>query len=265
MTEIDNGYIEEVSKQSLVNELKEKVEGGDFTVSANRKENMERYGDIVKGTDYLKPHIEGNDVGGDLDSAVLEEMSEISDKAENRVLKAKESHMKDVLSSVNEDSIFYDKEIKLGIFEMNGDIDENSAHKLMKLQSIVNNYVNDRFEKPIIDLEIQSNDLPIYNRNSKAEVSIAFNSKELKKNGIRTDELLSEIETRSNNEGFSISSGNDKASKIPANRMKVDDKSLVFTKEEWGKVNPDLKNKFKEEVGVPTQSQLSNKGLSMKL
>ena len=275
----DTSYYQEVETQIRLEELEKKIKTGYFTnppsndvneIKSFFKYEYNQYSDLISGTDYIKPHVQGRDVGGEVDSSVISEAKDMLENSNDKILKAKERHMQGVIDSVTSDSIYYDKEIPLGKFDMNYVSDERAVDTITQINEEVNKYSEDKFNKPLIRLNLYHDDISTVVKAGQADpchaqASIVFNSKELKKEGFNVDDVVSDLRERLN-EDLQLPMGiPDEVNKIPDHRMVVDNKSLVFSESEWSSVNYKYKKELKDAVGIPTADSISSRALSMKL
>lgn len=275
----DTSYYQEVETQIRLEELEKKIKTGYFTnppsndvdkIESFFKDEYNQYSDLISGTDYIKPHVQGRDVGGEVDSLVTSEAKDMLENSNNKILKAKERHMQGVIDSVKNDSVYYDKEVPLGRFDINHVSDERDVDIITHINEEINKYAENNFDKPLIRLNIYHDDISEVVKAGQsdpcpAQASIVFNSKELKKEGFNIINIVSDLrETLNEDLQLSVNIP-DEVNKIPDHRMVVDNKSLVFSESEWAEVNSKHKKELKEAVGVPTADSISSRALSMKL
>lgn len=275
----DTSYYQEIETQIRLEELEKKIKKGHFTnppsnnveeIKAFFKNEYSQYSDLVSGTDYIKPHIQGRDVGGEVDSSVTSEVKDMLENSSDKVLRAKERHMQGVIDSVTNDSVYYDKEIPIGRFDMNHVSDERDVEIITEINEVVNKYSEESFSKPLIRLNLYHDNVSEVVKAGQsdpcpAQASIVFNSKELKKEGFDIHDVASDLNTKLREELQLPVKIPDEVNKIPDYRMVVDNKSLVFSESEWSGVNSKHKKELKDAVGIPTADSISSRALSMKL
>ena len=234
------------------------------------KKEYNQYSDLISSTDYIKPHVQGRDVGGEIDESVKTEMKEKLDEISDKIIKAKERHMESIIEGVTKDSIHYDKEAYVGEFDINYVSDERDSEIISEINEVVSEYCMKEIGRPLITMNIYQEDVSDaikseYSDPCIAKVAIAFNSKELKKEGVDIDDVISNFNTKLRDEKQLPVKISDDINKIPDHRMLIDNKNLVFTENEWSSVNSKYKKEIKSAVKAPTVDSISARALSMKL
>jgi hypothetical protein len=275
----DTSYYSEIETQIRLKELEAKIQKGQFTnppsndiddIKSFFKKEYNQYSDLISSTDYIKPHVQGRDVGGEIDESVKTEMKEKLDEISDKIIKAKERHMESIIEGVTKDSIHYDKEAYVGEFDINYVSDERDSEIISEINEVVSEYCMKEIGRPLITMNIYQEDVSDaikseYSDPCIAKVAIAFNSKELKKEGVDIDDVISNFNTKLRDEKQLPVKISDDINKIPDHRMLIDNKNLVFTENEWSSVNSKYKKEIKSAVKAPTVDSISARALSMKL
>jgi hypothetical protein len=275
----DTSYYQEIETQIRLEDLEKKIKKGYFTnppsndvdeIKSFFKNEYSQYSDLIFSSDYIKPHVQGRDVGGEIDSSVTSEIKDMLENSSEKVLKAKERHMQGVVEGVTGDSVYYDKEIALGRFDLNHVSDERDVEIITEVNEVVNRYSEENFNRPLVRLNLYHDDIAEVVKAGQtdpcpAQASIVFNSKELKKEGVDIEDITSDLRVKLREELQLPIQIPDEVNKIPDHRMVVDNKSLVFSESEWSDVNSKHKKDLKSAVGIPTADSISSKALSMKL